>query len=110
MQVSVLRSDPSRPEQAYQSMSGAIRVENIRDGATRSDQTDMRRIIRLDQSGVKASEEKTRQIRVDQEHHGERGDPCQKIKEKCSEKIRAESEKSSVDQSRSSSVVQNDAE
>ena len=31
-------------------------------------------------------------------------------KEKCSEKIRSDSEKSSVDQSRASSVVQNDAE
>ena len=31
-----------------------------------------------------------------------------KEKKKCSEKIRAESEKSSVDQSRASSVVQND--
>ena len=69
-------------------MSRAIRVENIRYVATRSDQTDMRGIIRLDQSRVKASEEKTRQIRVEQEHHGERGDPCQKRKEKCSDKVR----------------------
>ena len=49
-------------------------------------------------------------IRADQEHHGEREETCQKRKENLSEKIRSESQKSSVEQSRSSSVVQNDAE
>ena len=47
---------------------------------------------------------------MDKEHHGEREEPCQKIKEKRSDNIRAESEKISVDQSGESSVVQNDAE
>ena len=59
---------------------------------------------------MKASGEKMRQIGAKQEHHGEIKDPCLKRKEKCSEKIRAESEKSSVEQSGSSSVVQNGAE
>ena len=53
---------------------------------------------------------KTRQIRVEQEHHGERGDPFQKRKEKCSDKIRQDSEKISVEQSGASSVLQNNTE
>ena len=53
---------------------------------------------------------KTWQIGAECEHHGEREEQFRKRKEKCSEKIRAESEKSSVDQSRSSSVVNNNAE
>ena len=43
-------------------MNGAIRVENIRDGAIRSDQKELREMIILDQSGVKASGGKTRHI------------------------------------------------
>ena len=67
-------------------------------------------MIRLEQSGVNASGEKTWQIRAEQKHHGEREEPFQNRKEKRSKKIRVESEKSSVDQSGSSSVVQNDAD
>ena len=52
------RADPSRSEQAYQSMSGTISVEHIRDGASRSEQKEMRGMIILEQSGVKSSEEK----------------------------------------------------
>ena len=74
------------------------------------EQIDLREITRLEQSGVKASGEKTRQIGAEQEHHGEIKEPSQKIKEKCSEKIRGESDESSVDQSVESSVVQNDPE
>ena len=74
------------------------------------EQTDLRGMIRLEQSGVKASGGKTWQIGAEQENHGEREEPCQKRKEKCSEKIRAESEKISVDQSRESSVVHTDVE
>ena len=59
-------------------MSEAIRVENIRDGASRSEQIELREMIRLEQSGVKASGERTRQIGAEQEHNGEREDPCQK--------------------------------
>ena len=40
-------------------MSGAIRVEHIRDGKSRSEQTELMGIIRLEQSGVKASGEKS---------------------------------------------------
>ena len=63
-------------------MSGVIRVENIIDGANRSEQIDLREITRLEQSGVKASGEKTRQIGAEQEHHGEREEPCQKKERK----------------------------
>ena len=49
-------------------------------------------------------------IGATREHHGEREEPCQKGREKRSENIRAESEKSSAEQSGASSVVQNDAE
>ena len=52
------RADQSRSEQSYQSMSGAIRVEHIRDVTSRSEQIDLRVIIRLEKSGVKASGEK----------------------------------------------------
>ena len=62
-------------------MSGAIRVENIRDGASRSDQTELRGMIRLEQSGVTVSGEKTRQIGAEREHHTEREELCQNIKE-----------------------------
>ena len=39
-------------------MSRAIGVENIRDGESRSDQTELNGIIRLEHSGVKESGEK----------------------------------------------------
>ena len=39
-------------------MSGAIIVEHIRDKSSRSEQTELRRIIRLEQSEVKTSGEK----------------------------------------------------
>ena len=77
-------------------MSRAIRVEQIRDGAIRLDNTDLRGMIRLDQSGVKASGEKTLQIRAEREYHGEREDTCQNRREKRSEKIRSESEECSA--------------
>ena len=67
-------------------------------------------MIRLEQSGVKASGKKTWQIVAEREHHGEKEDPCQKRKEKCSEKIRSDIEKSSGENIRESSVLQNDAE
>ena len=51
-----------------------------------------------------------RQIGAEREYHGEREYPCQKREEKCSEKIREESKKSSVEHSGAISVVQNDAE
>ena len=61
-------------------MSGAIRVEKIRDGESRLEQTDLRGMIRLEQSGVRASGGKTLQIGVEREHHREREEQCQKIK------------------------------
>ena len=67
-------------------------------------------MIRLEQSGVKASGEKMQQIGAEQENHGEREETCQNIKEKCSEKIRAESEKISLEQSGTSSVVHNNTD
>ena len=42
-------------EQAYQIMRGAIRVEKIRDGVSRSEQTELIGTIRLEQSGVDSS-------------------------------------------------------
>ena len=99
------RADPSRSYQAYQSMSGAIRVDNIRDGSSRSEQIELRVMIRLEQIRVKTSGGKTRQIGAEREHHGERENPCQMRKEKRSKKIRAESEKSGVEHSGASSVV-----
>ena len=39
-------------------MSGAIRVEQIRDGESRLEQKELRGMIRLDQRGVKVSGEK----------------------------------------------------
>ena len=53
-------------------MSGAFLVEQRRDGASRSEQTELRGIIRLEQSRVKASKGKTRQIGSEQKIHGER--------------------------------------
>ena len=91
-------------------MIGKIRVEHIRDEESRSEQIELRGMIRLEQIGVKASEEKMRQIGAERGHHGERENPCQNIKEECSENISEESEKSSVEQSGASSVVHNNAE
>ena len=71
-QIRSEQADPSRQEQADQIMSRAIRVEHIRDGASISQQTELSEMFRLEQSGVKASGEKTRQIGSEQEHHGER--------------------------------------
>ena len=51
-----------------------------------------------------------RQIGPEREHHREREEPCQKIKEKYSERIRVEIEKSSVEQSVISSAIQNNTE
>ena len=39
-------------------MSGAIRVDQIRDGESKSEQTELRGMIRLEQSGVNTSGEK----------------------------------------------------
>ena len=91
-------------------MGGAIIVEHIKYGEIISEQTELRGMIRLEQSQVKASGDNMWQIRAEQEHRGGREEPCKNRKEKCSEKIRAEGEYSSVDQSRASSVVQNDTE
>ena len=52
------QADQSRQDQADQSMSGSSIVEHIRDGASRSEQTDLRGMIKLEQRGVKASGEK----------------------------------------------------
>ena len=95
---------------ADQSMSGAIIVEHIIYGASRSEHTELRGVIRLDQSGVKASGEKKRQKREEREHHGMREVMCQNRKEQRSDRIIAESEKSSADQSGASSAVQNNTE
>ena len=100
----------SRSERVYQIMRGAIRVEQIRYGASISQHIELRGMIRLEKSGVKTSEEKTHQIGAEQEHHGEREQSFQKIIENGSEKIRAEGEKNSVQHSRSSSVVQKNTE
>ena len=91
-------------------MNGAIIVENIIYGARKSEQTELRGMIILEQSQVKASGGKTRQIGAEQEHHREREDLQQKRKERCSENIRSESGKISVEQRGEISVVQNDVE
>ena len=85
-------------------MRGATRIEHIRDGASILENIYLRVMIRLELSRVKASGEKMQQIGSEQEHHGYREETFQKRKEKCSEKIRAESDKSSVEQSTASSV------
>ena len=53
---------------------------------------------------------KTWQIGEEQEHQGEIEELCQNRKEKCSDNIRAESERSSVEQIKASSLVQKNAE
>ena len=45
-------------EKTYQSISGAIIFEHIRDGASGLEHIDLRGMIRLEQNGVKASGEK----------------------------------------------------
>ena len=55
-------------------MSGEIRAEHIRDGASRSEQAEMGGVIILEKSGVKESGEKMRQIGAEREHHRERED------------------------------------
>ena len=97
------QADPSRSQQADHSMIREIRVEHIRYGSNRLYQTELRGMIRLEQSRVKASGENTRQIGAEQENHREREEPFQNRKEKCSQKIRVESEKISVGQSGASS-------
>ena len=59
---------------------------------------------------MKASEEIKRQIGAEREHHGEREELFQERREKRSERIRAESEKSSEEQSGASSVVKKNIE
>ena len=56
-------------------MIESIRVEHIRYGANRSEQTELMGMIRLEQSEVKEIREKMRQIGVEQEHHGEIEEP-----------------------------------
>ena len=51
-------ADPSKLDQAYQIMRGAIIVDHIRYGASRLEHTKLRRMIRLEKSRVKASGEK----------------------------------------------------
>ena len=66
-----------------------------------------------DQIRVKQSEGKwknTLQIGAEQEHHVEKEYTFKKRRKKRSEKIKVESEKSSVEQSGASSVVQNNTE
>ena len=58
-------------EQADQIMNGAIRVEQIRDGESRLENTELSVMLRLEQSGVKESGEKTWRIGAEREHHGE---------------------------------------
>ena len=91
-------------------MIGVIIVEHIIDGSKRLEKIELRGMIILEQSGLKVSGEKTRQIGAERGHNGEREYPCQKRKEKWSEEIRAESEKISVEQSGARSVVQNNSE
>ena len=52
------QADPIQLKLVDQSMSRAIIIEQIIDGERRSDQAELRGMIRLDQSGVKASGEK----------------------------------------------------
>ena len=109
-QIRSERADQIIPEQADQRMSRVIRVEQIRDGSSRLEPIQPRVMIRLEQSRVKASRGKTRQIGVEREHNGEKEELFQKRIKKRSDKIRSESEKSSAEQSGANSVVQNDAE
>ena len=92
------QSNSSRLEQAYWIMIRAIRVEKSIYVASRLEQKELRGVIRLEQIIVKASGEKTLHIEAEQEHHGQREETWQKRRRKRSEKIRAESDKSSAEQ------------
>ena len=78
-------------------MSRVIIVEQIRDGSSRLEPIQPRVMIILEQSRVKASRGKTRQIGVEREHNGEKEELFQKRIKKRSDKIRSESEKSSAE-------------
>ena len=107
----LLSTDRGETANQYRYLIKKMHVSlQIRYRAIRSEQTELRGMIILEQSGVKASGEKTRQIGVEQEHHGEREDQCQNIGENSSENIRAESEKISAEQSGASNVVQIDVQ
>ena len=99
------RADPIISQQSDQSTIIAIRVDQIRDEASRSEGNYQ---IGADRSVGK--QRKTRHIGAEEEHHGKREEPCQKRKEKRSEKIRVASEKSSANQRGESSVLKNNAE
>ena len=83
-------------------MSVEIRVEKIINVASRSEQTELKGIVRLDHSRVKASGEKR--------GRSERSKDITEREGKRSAKIRSESEKSSLYQSGASSVLHNNAE
>ena len=52
------KSDPIRSEQADKNMRGEIRVEPIIDGASISEQTELRGMLRIEQSRLRESGEK----------------------------------------------------
>ena len=62
--------------QADQKMSKSIRVEHIRDGASKSEQIELRGMIRLEMIGLKASGEKPSRS----ERRERRAVPKEKIK------------------------------
>ena len=101
------QADPSRSEQADKSIIGEIRVEQIRYGSSRSGQIDLRGMIRLENSRVKASGEKRVRSERSENITDREKSRAKKRKEKRSENIRVDSEKSSVEQIGASSVVQN---
>ena len=69
------QSYPSILEQLDQSMSVAIRVEHMRDVASILEKTYIIGMIRLELIGVKASEQKTRQIGAERKYHRDREEP-----------------------------------
>ena len=75
------RADPRILKQAYQSMIRAIVFGQIRDGASRSEQIELKGMIRFEQSRVKSSGEKCgRQERSKNTTEGEKS--CSKREEK----------------------------
>ena len=75
------RADPRILKQAYQSMIRAIVFGQIRDGASRSEQIELKEMIRFEQSRVKSSGEKCgRQERSKNTTEGEKS--CSKREEK----------------------------
>ena len=56
-------------------MSVAIRVEHMRDVASILEKTYIIGMIRLELIGVKASEQKTRQIGAERKYHRDREEP-----------------------------------